>query len=213
MLCTNGFRLEGKLMDIQLMHYLINPEKSHKIDILSRSYLDINIEELASSKEPAQELSLFDEVDTDADASDRFPEAAATMLLGECIMKEMKELGVDSMYDTMEEPLLKVLSDMELEGVKVDLAQLRKYASSLSAELEKIQKTIREMADEPGLNIMSPKQIGTILFEKLKIDPKIKPKNGVRYNYPTDEETLSALADKHPIVNEILEFRGVKKLL
>lgn len=210
---TNGFRLEGKLMDIQLMHYLINPEKSHKIDILSRAYLDINLDELASSKEPAQELSLFDEVDTDADASDRFPEGAATMLLGECIMKEMKELGVDSMYDTMEEPLLKVLSDMEMEGVKVDLAQLRKYASSLSAELEKIQKTIREMADEPGLNIMSPKQIGTILFEKLNIDPKIKPKNGVRYNYPTDEETLSALADKHPIVNEILEFRGVKKLL
>ena len=213
LLSTNGFSLEGKLMDIQLMHYLINPEKSHKIDILSRAYLDINIEELAGEKEPAQELSLFDDAEAETGGSDRFPEAAATILLGECIMKEMKELGVDSMYDTMEEPLLKVLSDMEMEGVKVDLAQLRKYASSLSAELEKIQKTIREMADEPGLNIMSPKQIGTILFEKLNIDPKIKPKNGVRYNYPTDEETLSALADKHPIVNEILEFRGVKKLL
>ena len=213
LLNTNGFSLEGKLMDIQLMHYLINPEKSHKIDILSRAYLDINIEELAGEKEPAQELSLFDDAEAETSGSDRYPEAAATILLGECIMKEMKDLGVDSMYDTMEEPLLKVLSDMEMEGVKVDLAQLRKYASSLSAELEKIQKTIREMADEPGLNIMSPKQIGTILFEKLNIDPKMKPKNGVRYNYPTDEETLSALAHKHPIINEILEFRGVKKLL
>ena len=129
LLSTNGFSLEGKLMDIQLMHYLINPEKSHKIEILSRAYLDINIEELAGEKEPAQELSLFDDAEAETGGSDRFPEAAASILLGECIMKEMKELGVDSMYDTMEEPLLKVLSDMEMEGVKVDLAQLRKYAS------------------------------------------------------------------------------------
>ena len=69
------------------------------------------------------------------------------------------------------------------------------------------------MAQEPDLNIMSPKQIGVLLFEKLKVDPKIKPKSNVRYSYPTDEETLSALAERHPIINEILEYRGVKKLL
>ena len=69
------------------------------------------------------------------------------------------------------------------------------------------------MADEPDLNIMSPKQIGILLFEKMKLDSKVKPKAGVRYSYPTDEETLNGIADKHPIVNEILEYRGVKKLL
>ena len=113
----------------------------------------------------------------------------------------------------MEEPLLKVLARMEREGVKLDLAQLRKYATELATELNEIQDRIREMADEPSLNIMSPKQVGVLLYEKLNLAPKVKPKSGVRYNYPTDEDTLSSLADKHPIINEILEYRGVKKLL
>ena len=113
----------------------------------------------------------------------------------------------------MEEPLLKVLSDMEMEGVRIDLAQLRKYSSALTVEMNEIQERVREMAQEPALNIMSPKQIGILLFEKLNLDPKKKPKAGVRYTYPTDEETLSALADKHPIINEILEYRGIRKLL
>ena len=113
----------------------------------------------------------------------------------------------------MEEPLLKVLSAMEMEGVKIDTVQLRRYAASLAAEMNGIQERVREMAEEPDLNIMSPKQIGVLLFEKLNLDPKVKPKSGNRYSYPTDEDTLSALADKHPIINEILEYRGVKKLL
>ena len=125
----------------------------------------------------------------------------------------MEELGLQDLYLTMEEPLLKVLSDMEMEGVKIDQTQLRRYAAGLSAQMNEIQDRIREMAGEPDLNIMSPKQIGTLLFEKLNLDPKIKPKKDVRYTYPTDEETLSALADKHPIVNEILEYRGIRKLL
>lgn len=113
----------------------------------------------------------------------------------------------------MEEPLLKVLSDMEMEGVRIDTAQLRKYAAGLTAEMNAIQERVREMAGEPDLNILSPKQIGALIFEKLNLDPKTKPKKGVRYVYPTDEDTLSALSHKHPIINEILEFRGVKKLL
>ena len=113
----------------------------------------------------------------------------------------------------MEEPLLKVLSDMEMEGVRIDTVQLRKYAAGLTAEMNAIQERVREMAGEPDLNILSPKQIGALIFEKLNLDPKTKPKKGVRYVYPTDEDTLSALSHKHPIINEILEFRGVKKLL
>jgi DNA polymerase-1 len=125
----------------------------------------------------------------------------------------MGDHGVQNLYMDMEEPLLKVLSDMEMEGVKIDLAQLRKYSAALNVEMNEIQDRVREMAQEPTLNILSPKQIGALIFEKLNLDPKKKPKAGVRYTYPTDEETLSALADKHPIINEILEFRGVKKLL
>mgnify|MGYP003307361528 CR=1 FL=1 len=212
LLAHNGYTLEGNLMDIELMHYLINPEKSHKIEILAKTYLQVNLEESESTQEAPQMLSLFDEVPEDAGKPSKAKEAAATFLLGEAIWKDMEENSVCTLYQQMEEPLLKVLSDMEMEGVKIDLAQMRKYASALSAEMEQIQERVRDMAGEPTLNIMSPKQIGPLIFEKLKLDPKKKAKSG-RYTYPTDEETLSALADKHPIINEILEFRGVKKLL
>lgn len=212
-LAHNGIHLEGKLMDIELMHYLINPEKSHKIEILARTYLDINIEECLPEKEAAPELSLFDEIPEESDMPKRTAEVAATYLLGEKIWKEMEEMELHALYDDMEEPLLKVLSDMEMEGVKIDLTQLRRYSAGLSAEMNEIQDRIREMAGDPNLNILSPKQIGALIFEKLNLDPKTKPKNGVRYVYPTDEDTLSALSHKHPIINEILEYRGVRKLL
>ena len=211
---NNGFKLEGKFMDIELMHYLINPEKSHKIDILAKTYLDINIDDLKQKQDSrTEELSLFDEVPDDDKAEDRYPEAAVTLLLGIKVEEELKSLELDGLYGKMEEPLLKVLSDMEKEGVKIDTAQLRRYASSLSVEMNSIQEKIREMAEEPDLNIMSPKQIGVVLYEKLALDSKVKPKSGVRYSYPTDEETLSSLAHKHPIINEILEYRGIRKLL
>ena len=201
-------------MDIELMHYLINPEKSHKIEILSRTYLGINLEELTEKpKEEEQTLSLFDVVPEGEETSNRMAETVVTILLGGKILDELTELDLTKLYDTMEEPLMKVLSDMELEGVKVDLVQLRRYASGLAAEMNSIQEKVREMADDPNLNILSPIQVGTLIFEKLRLDPKVKPKTGVRYSYPTDEDTLSALADKHPIINEILEYRGVRKLL
>ena len=213
LLAYNGHQLEGPLMDIELMHYLINPEKSHKVEILAKTYLDINLEENEGTTPVPETLSLFDEVPEEASRSSKAKEAAATFLLGEAIWKDMETNGVTSLYQQMEEPLLKVLSNMEMEGVKIDLVQLRRYSSALSSEMEQIQERVREMAQEPNLNILSPKQIGPLIFEKLKLDPKMKPKAGARYSYPTDEETLSALADKHPIINEILEFRGVKKLL
>ena len=211
LLGRNGMTLSGKYMDIELMHYLVNPEKSHKIDILAKSYLDINLEDSMPQKEE-KPLSLFDEP-VEEESTDRFAEAAATIMLGEKIWEEMSGLDLTGLYDTMEEPLLKVLSDMEIEGVRIDMVQLRRYAAALATEMNGIQDRIRSMAEEPELNIMSPKQVGVLLFEKLGLDPKIKPKAGVRYSYPTDEDTLNNLADKHPIINEILEYRGVRKLL
>ena len=210
-LLRNGLTLAGRYMDIELMHYLVNPEKSHKIEILAKSYLDINIEDSMPQQED-KPLSLFDEPEEDEKKS-RFPEVAATIMLGEKIWAEMESLELTGLYDTMEEPLLKVLSDMETEGVRIDTVQLRRYAAALASELNEIQEKVREMAGEPDLNIMSPKQIGVLLFEKLNLDPKAKPKSGSRTSYSTDEDTLNNLADKHPIINEILEYRGVRKLL
>ena len=212
-LSNSGAYLRGKFMDIELMHYLIDPEKSHKIEILSKAYLDVNIED-SDTEVKEEPLSLFDEVPEESETShSRLVRTAATFLLSEKIQEEMLRTDLMSLYESMEEPLLKVLSDMELEGMKIDTVQLRRYAAALSEEMNTIQESIREMAEEPGLNIMSPKQIGTLLFEKLRLDPKIKAKSGNRNSYPTDEETLRGLADKHPIINQILEFRGVKKLL
>ena len=209
-----GMELNGKLMDIELMHYLVNPEKSHKIDILSRSYLNINLEDNLPEEGKATELSLFDEVeDSKEENGTRYHEAVATLMLGERIWDELKEMSLDRLYMEMEEPLIRVLSEMEIQGVKIDPGQLRRYAASLAGEMNEIQEKVREMAQDPNLNIMSPKQIGVLIFEKLNLDPKVKPKTNLRYSYPTDEDTLMALSDRSPIIDEILEYRGIKKLL
>ena len=212
-LAHNEISLNGIFRDIELMHYLINPEKSHKIEILAKAYLNISLEEQKDTTEQVETLSLFDEIPQEHTRPSRTREAVAAYLLGDMIWKEMTEADLCRLYETMEEPLLKVLSDMEMEGVKIDTVQLRKYAAGLNAEMNAIQERVREMAEDHDLNILSPKQIGTLIFEKLNLDPKTKPKKGVRYVYPTDEDTLSALSHKHPIITEILEFRGVKKLL
>ena len=111
----------------------------------------------------------------------------------------------------MEEPLIRVLAKMERVGVKVDLGQLKEFADGLRKEMKEREERIREMTGEPELNISSPKQVGDVLFDKLKLDPKAKKTS--RGSYPTDETTLAALADKNPVIGEILEFRAVKKLL
>ena len=204
----DGVTVGGTLLDIELMHYLINPEKSHKAGILTMSYLGINLEE--GTGQPVQK-SLFEENDV-ADIGPRNMEAVADVLLADRIMKELAETGADRLYLKMEEPLVRVLARMERNGVKVDLPQLKKFETELRAELAGIQAGIREMAGEPELNISSPMQVGIVLFEKLALDPKAK-KTGSKGYYSTDEETLAAIQDKHPIVNDILEFRAVKKLL
>ena len=214
-----GIALRGRLFDVELMHYLINPELSHKFDILSRTYLGLDVESILPKKDsPASDGLLFDFSNEDSvrkeeDGEKERAQAAAVLCLGRKVREDLDDKGFESLYSTMEEPLISVLARMEKEGVKVDLRQLRNYASSLEKEMNSIAGRVREMADDPNLNILSPKQIGVLLFEKLKLDPKMKPKSGVRYTYPTDEDTLSALSDKHPIVDEILEYRGVKKLL
>lgn len=206
-----GIELGGKLMDISLMHYLINPEKSHKSEILAKSYIGIDIENNAEeSEEQDAPLSLFDAPAED-DGKGCVTEAAAAMLTGLKVKEDMVTNSVSGLYDEIEEPLMHVLEKMELTGVKVDLAQLGEFAEELRKEMNEREARIREMAEMPELNISSPRQIGELLFDKLKLDPKAK--KTARGSYTTDEATLTALSDKHPIIEEILEFRAVKKLL
>ena len=199
-----GIHLGGRLMDIGLMHYLIDPERSHKADILAKSYLGVDLEP-AEEETPA---SLFDQP---APAPSRDRETAVLLRLGARIREDMKPKGVAALYEQVEEPLIRVLAAMERAGVRVDLDQLRTYADGLRKEVAQREARVRELAGEPALNVSSPKQIGDVLFDKLRLDAKAKKnKNG---SYSTDETTLQYLTDRHPIVGEILEFRAVKKLL
>jgi DNA polymerase-1 len=202
-LAAEGISLEGKWNDLELMHYVLNPERSHELAALAQTYLGVALEESAA---PVQTGSLFDDA-PEEDDSPRFKEAAVLIPLGDKLRENLPDF-----YDTMEEPLAKVLAQMERDGVKVDLSQLKVFADGLRQELAEREARIREMAEEPTLNISSPKQVGDLLFDKLKLDPKAK-KSGNKSQYTTDEATLVAIADRHPIVNEILEYRAVKKLL
>ena len=209
LLAGENIDFRGNLLDISLMHYLINPEKSHKPEILAKSYLDVDMD--ADIEEKQEEpVSLFDEP-AEEDGRDAVRDAAAAVLTGLKVRKELEDNSLSRLYSDIEEPLMLVLAKMERDGVKVDLRQLDEFAAGLRKEMNEREARIREMADEPELNISSPKQVGEVLFDKLALDPKAK-KTG-RGSYPTDEATLMALEDKHPIIDEILEFRAVKKLL
>lgn len=212
LLKESGITLEGKLFDIALMHYLINPEKSHNIDILAKAYLGINIE--AEEEVVAGPTSLFDIPEDDNPADTR--RTAAILPTGVLINGELRATvagngTLSDLYDNMEEPLMRVLEKMECYGVKVDLDQLKEFAEGLRKEMNEREARIRELTGEPDLNISSPKQVGEVLFDKLQLDPKAKKTS--RGSYPTDEATLTALSDRHPVIEEILEFRAVKKLL
>ena len=201
-LSDEGIALNGHWWDIQLMHYVLNPERSHELPALAQNYLGVSLEASA----PATTGSLFEEAPEEDDSA-RMLEAAVLVPLGDKLREELPDF-----YDRMEEPLAKVLAQMERDGVKVDMAQLKVFEGGLRRELTEREARIREMAGEPELNISSPKQVGDLLFDKLQLDPKAK-KGGAKGQYSTDEATLLAIADRHPIVDEILEFRAVKKLL
>ena len=203
---AQGLPLEGKLYDISLMHYLLDPEKSHQFEVLASSYLGVDL----APEEKMTTGSLFGD-DDDVPSADHNLEASAAYALGEELLRRLRSEGLEGLYDRIEEPLIRVLARMEATGVKVDVDSLQEFAASLRLEMRKQEALVREIAGEPGLNVASPKQVGEVLFEKMKLAPGAKkPKKG---SWPTDEETLLDLADKSPIIDAILEYRGTRKLL
>ena len=203
-----GIELKGKFADIELMHYLLNPERSHKTDVLAKSYLGVELEE---SPEGGAPLSLFDEGPGKTDGSSARETAAILLLAGRIGGELRANETLSRLYDTIEEPLIGVLCRMEVTGVKVDVESLREFADSLRKRMTEVEARVRELAGDPGLNVSSPKQIGEVVFEKLKLDPRArKPSSG---NWPTDEQTLTELSDRSPIIDAILEYRGLRKLL
>ena len=194
--------LKGPLHDVEIMHYLLNPERSHKLDTLVAHYLDAELTEPAGDGQ----LLLFDFEDRTGAR-----ECVAAGQLEPLLRRELQEQGLWDLYTRIEMPLIGILAQMEADGVRIDPALLGQYSLVLSKELTRIEQEARELAGEPTLNLSSPRQIGVVLYEKLGLNPRVK--KNARANYPTDEETLSEMAGRHPIIDKILEFRAVKKLL
>ena len=202
--------IKGYLADIELMHYLIMPERSHKLEILSQSYLSIDIEnhqEMVQADLFSSHASAENTIEIDQVAG----RISVMLQLYEKLNTHLEQEDLLSLYEKMEMPLLYVLADMEYTGVKIDVKMLNEYGSSLSKELAAIEENVREMASDSSLNLSSPKQLGVILYEKLKLLPK--DKKGTNKSLSTDEETLLEIVDDHPIVAQILEYRNIKKLL
>ena len=207
-----GVELRGRLVDVELIHYILNPERSHSLDMLAKTYLDISLDKAAAEAADAGLLFADEPSDAgEAQAADKSREAAAVLLLGDKVLSELAAAGMASLYDDMEEPLIRVLARMERTGVKVDVESLGDFAASLRRSTLEREAQVRELAGEPGLNVSSPKQIGEVLFEKLKLDPKAK--KSAKGSWSTDEETLLSLSDRSPIIDAILDYRATKKLL
>ncbi len=211
MLSNYGIEVKGKLYDTMLAHYLIQPDLKHGLDILCLQYL--NYEKVSTvsliGKKGKNQLNMRS-VPLDKLVEYSCEDADLTLQLKHAIDPELDKAEVRELFETMEMPLVPVLADMENAGVKLNSDELNKYAVVLREQLIQIEKEIFELAGEE-FNVSSPKQLGLILFEKLDIDSKAKKTKTKQYS--TGEEILVRLVDKHPIIQKILDFRGLKKLL
>jgi DNA polymerase I len=206
-----GIYVKGNLFDTMLAHYLIQPEQNHKMDSLAEKYLNyhpIAIEELIGNKGVSQ-LNMKD-IPVEKVSQYSCEDADITLQLKHILNSEVARLGLEDLFFNIECELLKVLIDVEFNGFKIDISALKTYSKTLKNELDIIEQEIYKLSNEK-FNISSPKQLGEILFDKLKIP--YTGKLTKTKQYPTNEEVLQSLTEKHPIVNQILEYRGISKLL
>ena len=212
MLVLKNYDLEvkGTLYDTMLAHYLIEPEGKHGMDWLAQQYLNyrpVSITELIGKKGKNQ--GNMRDVDEDEVTAYAAEDADITLRLKGKLDPIIQSNGLKKLFDEVENPLIRVLTDMEFEGVRIDTGSLADLSIALEEESKEIEKRVYELAGV-RFNLASPKQLGEVLFEKLKLDPKAKKtKTG---QYATGEEILSKLADEHEIAQAILDFRQMVKL-
>ena len=204
-----GVEVQGALFDTMIAHYLLNPDMRHNMDILSETYLNytpIAIESLIGKGKAQRSMR---SVPIDDVKEYAVEDADVTWQLKDAFKAELPKVNAQKIYTDLEAPLIKVLAAMEREGVNLDVDFLKEYAKTLDADIAQLETAIAEQAGET-FNLASPKQLGDILFEKLKIDSK--PKKTKTGQYATSEEVLAPFAAKHKIVADILEWRQVQKL-
>ena len=206
-----GVDLAGELWDTMIAHYLIQPELRHNMDDMAEAllgYKTIHIDELIGPKGKNQRsMRELDPKDVYKYAAE---DADITLRLKNVLEPKLREKGVDKLFSEIEMPLVRVLAEMEMNGVRIDTAALEETSDIFTTRMNSIEQHIYELAGE-SFNISSPKQVGEILFDKMKIIEK--PKKTKTGQYVTSEEVLMQLKGKHEIVENILLYRGLKKLL
>ena len=210
-LMNYGVEIQGKMFDTMIAHYLIQPELYHNMDYLAEVYLHyqtVHIEDLIGPKGKNQKSmrdlapsEVYEYAAEDADI---------TLRLKNVLEPKLKELNLEELFWNVEMPLVPVLAHMEMNGVCIDTNTLKETSVNLTNRLTEIERHIYELAGE-SFNIASPRQVGEILFGKMKIVDK--PKKTKTGQYVTSEEVLQQLRSKSPIIDEILNYRGLKKLL
>ncbi len=209
-LANYGIRVSAPLFDTMLAHYLLEPDMRHGMDFLAQTYLHYNpvsIETLIGKK--GKDQGNMRDVSLDKIVPYACEDADITLQLKQLFLPGLDETETRNVFETVEMPLVPVLSVMEREGVKVDTEVLKKLSDRFTEEAKESERLIFEAAGAE-FNIASPKQLGEILFDRLKLDPKAKKtKTG---QYSTNEETLSKLAGKHTIIDHILNYRELQKL-
>ncbi|MEL7267994.1 MAG: DNA polymerase I [Bacteroidota bacterium] len=205
-----GVEVKGNLFDTMLAHYLINPDMRHNMDVLAETYLNytpVSITELIGKKGKNQ-LSMR-QVSLDRQTEYATEDADITYQLAQHFRPELKDASTLKLFEEIEVPLLRVLADMEREGINLDKDFLGSLSTQLDEDIKTLEANIYEQAGEQ-FNIASPKQLGEILFGKMKLVDK--PKKTKTGQFSTSEEVLSYLAKDHDIIQNVLDFRGLSKL-
>jgi DNA polymerase-1 len=205
-----GVKVDGVSFDTMIASYLLDPSvRGHGLDDLAMTHLDhkmISYEEV-TGKKGAEQLG-FEEVEIDKAAAYSCEDAHATYRLKQILERKICEEGLEHLFHEVEIPLIEVLTDMEYAGVKIDTDHFEGLSAEFRKALAKLEAEIHELAEGP-FNINSPKQLGTVLFEKLKLSNPRKTKTG----YATDVKVLNRLAGEHPLPQLVLDYRSLSKLL
>ncbi|MDO4758962.1 MAG: DNA polymerase I [Rikenellaceae bacterium] len=206
-----GIEVRGRLYDTMILHYLIDPESRHNMNALSERYLNYRSIEIESLIGRGAKQLTMDMVGVERVCEYAAEDADITLQLKQKLYPEVEAAGLLKLYAEIEEPMIRVLAEIEMAGVRIDSEALAAYGVELTAKLAELEAEVRREAEEPTLNINSPRQLGEVLFGKMKITAK--PKMTKTKQYCTDEEYLQGFAADHRIVAMVLEYRGVKKLL
>lgn len=205
-----GISPKGKSFDTMIAHYLLNPDMRHNMDILSETYLrykPVPIESLIGKKGKNQKQ--FNEIEMETQKEYAVEDADITLQLKHFFEPQLPRVNAQKLFEELEMPLMEVLADMEIEGIRLDPEVLEKQSKKITAEILGIERKIYDCCGVE-FNLNSPKQLGEVLFDKLNIDSKAK--KTTTGQYATGEEVLTKLKDKHPVIEDILNYRQLQKL-